>query len=643
VLDSLKKIRPLLDFLRVSSASMLLGLWLPSVLAYDTEIPPSAADRQKIRQEGFRESRRELEIGLAQSYNLQKPSLARKNSSFVEWIDLWRWCDLLSRDVSSENAALVQRQFFRRKGSTELVLCLVGVTPPADATPISSDEAARIATAPDVRRAMLEMILPSGSTWEAGSIADIAGKGLAADAVGDPQFLRKLFSTLDTRDFTPLVIKNLRAIREAYPAKWREYADLAIAIAVVNDSALPQYWPHQQVRPDLVPKDVPSVENQFGRWVEANESRRLLLDLRQFSAEQLTFLVDAFLAPSEVAWAQKNITLNAGNFARAFSSIRYREDRIKTRRFFWTEGPYTLAAIQKNGGICIDQAYFAAFAGKALGLPTVLFNGQGSSGGHAWFGYMGRPDKWELHCGRDPNQNLVTGIALDPQTWQPVSDHELRQLAARFRDTPAYLSSMNALTMASIFLKNGDTKNARTALENASQICPQNPEVWKQWGDFLRGSGASVAERLRLHEQAAKALARDSDSKVLHQQAAAALQRDTGNTDQAVAIERRILSQNLGSRSDLSCEAAAARVREALESEGIDQAALVFHAQLRSIGKTNGGNFVKDVGIPFVSALLEKGQKPRALRTVNIMRQQFSPQANSPLDLLLREMAQACK
>jgi len=49
------------------------------------------------------------------------------------------------------------------------------------------------------------------------------------------------------------------------------------------------------------------------------------------------------------------------------------------------------------------------------------------------------------------------------------------------------------------------------------------------------------------------------------------------------------------------------------------------------------------VGIPFVSALIEKGQKPRALRTVNIMRQQFTPQANSPLDLLLREMAQACK
>jgi hypothetical protein len=103
---------------------MLLGLWLPSVLAYGTEIPPSAADRQKIRQEGFRESRRELEIGLAQSYNLQKPSLARKNSSFVEWIDLWRWCDLLSRDVASEERGLVQRHFLRRTGSSEIILCI---------------------------------------------------------------------------------------------------------------------------------------------------------------------------------------------------------------------------------------------------------------------------------------------------------------------------------------------------------------------------------------------------------------------------------------------------------------------------------------------------------------------------------------
>jgi hypothetical protein len=129
----------------------------------------------------------------------------------------------------------------------------------------------------------------------------------------------------------------------------------------------------------------------------------------------------------------------------------------------------------------------------------------------------------------------------------------------------------------------------------------------------------------------------------VHQNAVAALLRQSGNSAQATAAEQRILSQNLGKRADLSCEAAASRVRQALATEGIDQAAAVFHSQLRTIGKTGGGNFVKEVGIPFVSTLIEKGQKARALRTVDIMRQQFAPQIGSPLDLVLKEMSRECR
>jgi hypothetical protein len=256
---------------------------------------------------------------------------------------------------------------------------------------------------------------------------------------------------------------------------------------------------------------------------------------------------------------------------------------------------------------------------------------------------MGAPNKWELDCGRDPEQNLVTGISFDPRTWEPVSDHDLRQLAARFRSTPAFLASTNDLAVARIFLKSGDPARAAAALENATRTCPQNPEAWLRWTEFLETSGGPLERRIRVHEQAAKALSRDPDSKVIHQKAVAALLRQSGNSAQATAAEQRILWQNLGKRADLSCEAAASPVREALATEGIDQAATVFHAQLRTIGKTGGGNFVMEVGIPFVSALIGKGQKSRALRTVDIIRQQFAPQTGSPLDLVLKEMSRECK
>lgn len=616
---------------------------IPAARALDATQAPTAEDRRKVLEQGFTASLQDLESALTTAYDPEKNASSAKNPAFVQWMDLWRWCELLSRDVASEERALVQRHFLRRKESGEIILCPPGVVPPPDAEPLRADEVAALTAASNVRQAIAEKLLPPGAPATSGQLGDIAGASLPSAMMDDPAILRSFLSTWDSRDFAPLVLHNLRSIHEAHPTKCREYADLAIAIAVVNDSALPPHWPHQQVRPDLVPRDIPSAAEQFRRWVDANERGSLLLDLRRFTAGQLTFVVDAFLPPSETSWAQKNNSFHVGVFGRAFRSIRYREDRIKQGRFFWTQSPYTFAAIQKNGGICIDQAYFAAYTGKALGLPTVLFNGQGSNGGHAWFGYMGAPNKWELDCGRDPEQNLVTGIAFNPRTWEPVSDHDLRQLAARFRSTPAFLASTNDLAMARIFLKSGDTARAAAAFENATRTCPQNPEAWMRWTDFLDTTGAPLERRMRIHEQAAKALARDPDSKVFHQKAVASLLRQSGNSAQATDAEQRILSQNLGKRADLSCEAAASRVRAALATEGIDQAALVFHSQLRTIGKTGGGNFVKEVGIPFVSALIEKGQKPRALRTVEIMRQQFAPKTGSPLDLVLKEMSRECK
>ncbi len=616
-----------------------------SAWGYNLESHPTNSDISALASEGFENARNHLESELARYYKPgdQKKANPASSQTFVEWLDLWRWCELLSRETSTENAALVQRHFCRRPNNVGLTIVPPGLTFPPDAIPIPLEEAAQMASAPEVRRELQENVLPSGSTLEGGLLSEVVGKSLAIEVMGDPEFLRAFFSACDDRDFFPLVLKNLRAIREAYPTKWREYANLALAIAFVNDSAVPGFWPHHQVPPSLVPKEIASPKVQFGRWVEANESRKLLLDLRRFSPTELKFVVDAFITPAEMAWAQKKIRLRPGNFDQAFSMIRYRDERITAKKYVWEYGPYTFAAIEKSGGICIDQAYHAALCGKSLGLPTIMFSGQGSNGGHAWFGYMSSTSKWELNCGRDSSQNLVTGTALDPQTWQPVTDHDIQQLAARFRERPEFLASMSALAMSEIFEHAGRLDDARLALQNATRVCPENPVAWSRFGDFLERVKVPINERIQLHEQAIKALSRNPDSKVHHQQALASLQRETGKSLDAAKTENQILTQNLNSRTDLSCEVAATRVKAALEDGGENKGAMEFHKQLQSIGKAGGGNFVNQVGVPFVNALIEKGSRARALRTVDIMRQKFQPLDSSPLDLQLRAMAKSCK
>ncbi len=537
----------------------------------------------------------------------------------------------------------MRRHFLREKATGKIFFLQPGQETPEALEPLGEAEVEDMAAHPQIRAQLEKAALPPDSNLAIGTLGGAAGEKLAIELLSDPALLTALFSTLSERDYAPLVLKNLRAIREAHPGQWREYQNLAIALAVVNDSALPEYWPHIQVTPSLVPKETPPVAGQFARWVSANEAGHLELDPRKLSPVQLKFVVDAFVSHSELEWARKNIRLTRSNFDRAFSEVAYRPERIKTRRFFWDKSPYTLEAIRRDGGICVDQAYYAMIAGKAHGLPTLFFTGQGKDGGHAWFGYMKRDDKWELDIGRYSQQNYAVGRALDPQTWQPISDHELQLLAARFRDKPEFAASMNDLAMASIFEKSGDPARADAAYASAIQACPQNPEAWERRGKFLARTNAPREEQKNFHEEAVRRLGSSPDLKVRHQTALANLHREGGDQSTAQKVERTIVAQNRRNRSDLGVSMAAQKVSAAIASGDLDAAAAEFHRQLYALGKNGGGDFLKQVGLPFIQALLKNGKNARARRAIDTMRQQLSPDPGSLLDMALKDLEQSTR
>lgn len=467
--------------------------------------------------------------------------------------------------------------------------------------------------------------------------------GLAKELLSDTMASRMFFSTLLEQDSVPQVLENLSSIRAAHPQKFREYASLAIAIAVVNDVPVPQGWPHHQVDAGLVPVNILPVDQQFSRWVAANEARQLLLDPRKLSPSQLKFVVDAFITDDELAWARKNVRLTRSTFEKAYFQINYSHERLKAQQYDWTSGPYTLAAIRKAGGICVDQAYYASIAGKALGLPTLFFTGQGSDGGHAWFGYMRSDDQWEIDCGRYSQQNYATGEALDPQTWQPISDHELKLLAARFRDKPEFAASMNTLAVAEILEKSGDNPKAGQAYEKAIQLCPQNAAAWSTAAAFLQRSGAPAKERTLFHERAKTQFTNQPDLKVLHQQALISIYQEQGDLDSVKKIEQQILSQNKRRRSDLSINMAAGQLTVLLEAGKMDEVEKLFRRQVHSLSQTGGGNFYYDVAEPYISVLIEQGNKSEARRSIDLLRRKLAPQPGGILDASMSELEAAAK
>ncbi len=624
---------------------LLAVFWILPAKANPPSKPPTPQEIQSLTADSYSNAAARISESLTAAYvpgERGRPGISG-NPAFAAWLNLYRGCELLARPCDSDAAALVRRHFFREKATGKIFFLSPGQAVPEALEPVAESEVAPMAAHQQVRSQLEKGALPPATTLSEGSLEEIAGRNLAIDLLSDPAMLSSLFSTLTDNDYTPLVLKNLRDIREAHPDKWRNYQNLAIALAVVNDSAVPDFWPHIQVTPSLVPKEIPTVPTQFARWVSANDSGRLELDLRKLSPDQIKFIIDAFVSPSELEWARKNVRFSRSNFDRAFSEVAYRPERIKMKSFFWKASPYTLENIRRMGGICVDQAYYAMIAGKAHGLPTLFFTGQGKDGGHAWFGYMRRDDKWELDIGRYSQQNYAIGQALDPQTWLPISDHQLQLLAARFRDKPEFTASMNDLAMASIFEKNGDAVRADSAYSSAIQTCPQNPDAWQQRGEFLARINAPLEDRKKFHEDAIRRLGSSPDLKVRHQSAIANLHREAGDQSSANKVEQSIVTQNRRNRTDLSVGVAAQKVNAAIASGDLNAAASEFHRQLYSLGKSGGGDFVKQVGVPFFEALMKNGQNTRARRAIDTMRQQLSPERGSLLDIALRELELSTK
>ncbi len=189
------------------------------------------------------------------------------------------------------------------------------------------------------------------------------------------------------------------------------------------------------------------IVQRFNFYVQSNRNKKLDLDLTQLSFESLKFLVDSQVQLSELTWAQQQNQISYTTFADAFFAITYDTGRVSAtnQAYVWTYPSYKLSDILKDGGICIDQAYFAETVGKGRGIPTIRFTGFGVDGAHAWFGYLANSGKWELDCGRYENQSFPKGFAVDPQSWQPIDDSVLQNLFKNGGKNPDYDPTMTAL------------------------------------------------------------------------------------------------------------------------------------------------------------------------------------------------------
>jgi hypothetical protein len=445
-------------------------------------------------------------------------------------------------------------------------------------------------------------------------------------------FSEEFFSNVKPVDYLPMVFQILEGLHRRNAERFAQYSSLALAIALVNDVAPPPYWPHGQVTPQALPRKLPNPAFVFDRLALEDMNGNTYHRLTRLRAEELKFVVDAAAPLPELDWSLNHVPYPLDRFEGAYLMIKYREDRAQNNQFVWAGEPYTLPAIQNVGGICVDQAYFASEAGKARGVPTLLFTGTGNDARHAWFGYLDENHSWQLDAGRYAELRLVTGSAIDPQTWSVISDHELRFLSDRFRALPTFMQSRVHEEFARDFLDLGDYAGAARAARSAVNYERRNLEAWETLiaADTKLGAPASGVEGV-MREAALAFTPRYPDLVASFGNRVVQSLRDRGETSLASYEERGLADRMRGDRDDLAIKQAALILARSIATQGVPDQFATYNGILSQYGRGESTTFFDMIVVGFSEHLALLHMRPQAREAVERARMALDIQPGTPL------------
>lgn len=447
-------------------------------------------------------------------------------------------------------------------------------------------------------------------------LGEILTPELRARLMGDTTFSAEFFGLITPVDYLPRVFEILNELHRRDPARFVSHRSLAVAIALVYDMPPPPVWPHAQVSATSLPRRFAAPGDAFEWWIEQEKKGRLFHRLGALGADELKFVVDTVTPFVELAWSQQVADYPLGQLAKAYTMVRYRGDRAANGTGVWTGVHYRMHDILGQGGICVDQAYFAAQVGKARGVPTLLFQGHGNDGRHAWFGYLDSNRQWKLDAGRYKEQRFVTGYARDPQTWRELSDHELQFLSERFRELPSFKASQVHASFAADLLAQREAPAAAQAARRAVTLEKRNQQAWDALLAAAQMEGKPPAVLEGVLREAAAAFARYPDLEAAYLTRVAGSLRARGQEKEADAELRKLALKNRGSRGDLSVQQARDQLLRAIATKPLPEQVQTYNSVVDTYGRGAGMAFYDAVVVGFVEHLLAEGQKAEAQRAI---------------------------
>jgi hypothetical protein len=482
--------------------------------------------------------------------------------------------------------------------------------------------------------------LPADARMRRNPLADFWPPDLRTYAMTSPEFSAQFFALYSPYDQPSMVMSILAALWQRDPAEFKDYANLAIAIAVVYDVPPPPDWPHGQVSPEALPRKLLPPIEVFAYFVKSDRAGETLQRLRKLPAAELKFVVDTGADLGEMAWAQKSFRMPLGQLANVYSLVASRPERVARGALVWPQATYRLPEILKAGGIGVDQAYFAAMVGKAKGVPTLLFRGAGLDGRYAWFGFLDGLGRWQINCGRGSEEKSMPGYAFDPQTWTTLPDHEVAFLGEGFRRLPLFRTSLTHYQFAELYFYAGDFPAAAKAARSAIKSEGRNLEAWNLLIATQERMGAGPRPVEGVLQDAALAFNRYADLEASFKSRLARSLRARGQVAAADSLERGPAPKHEVSQEDLGIPQAQEIMQRSMGSDSQEDRIRTYFKVLNTYGHGAGLAFFNQVVQPFVESLLKEDQPRIALQAIGQARRTLNVGPNTLLDTELSALTE---
>ncbi len=280
--------------------------------------------------------------------------------------------------------------------------------------------------------------------------------------LGTPALLDAIYHHVSPSDDSGALLTFLGALHQEMADTLAAYTHLAVACGLVHD-----YGDSQT-----------EGTKRFLWYVGRDQDGRLYRDIKTMPVADLVYVVDG-VDLEQMDWVQAEYRRDVprSKSGKVYSQIKYRMDLVTgdiTRGDLYPE--YTLAAIAESGGICADQAHFAANVCRAVGIPALNVSGSGNRGAHAWIRYQDDDGTWRSH-GR--YENYATGTFRDPQIRRDAIESALTiRSAAPFRSAARIARVQDRSLVADFLADSGDLPRGTEA---AIQIAESESEYLPAW------------------------------------------------------------------------------------------------------------------------------------------------------------------